>query len=314
MAYKYLLPLSAIILSCNPDGKKLYLLEELRVPVAQFWIKPSGAPTAEQMCRTFSGEIYCQQSPLRPAQAAGEKAYLTFVSIHTGTDAVKFELTRIKQLQNPLGGGRGPQQGVANQEIKPEKFGLNSLAPNAVTLNTLLQDSPLRVEQVGYELTLPTLQDLQNDFRTSGALPTYSFEYKAMVNEKSDRGSVSVYLLPSPAETAVWQSLSTLASPQAIEALKKQAVTNIPPSLGAISAAAEVSGEVNLEVANGTTADVDENAKKRVQWFVTQGELVNERSQKTLWKTKTPGPAGLFVMIRDLQGGVDFAFAKTVVK
>lgn len=305
--------------SCADSEKKLYLLEEVRTPVLQFYEQvETSAAEGRRGCIDLDvdgdavAEKWCQQFPLRPEATV----LLRLVGLSPPGAPVSASITSIRQFVNlPLGTSRGARLSAAtavnSKEVQPESLSLQE-RPN---LARTLVEEPLRLQEFYFTLKLPSVDDLFAGFEAGGSLPGYTVAYEATSpDHRNDAGAVSFFVLPDPEKSDLYDGLlnqggDARISPDVVEQIKKQARTNTPPEMSEVAAnAAAARKDKELEISFTLLGDPDEGAKQRVQWFVTNGELEAEASAKTKWIPKKSGNAGLIAMVRDLQGGVDFRF------
>ena len=57
-----------------------------------------------------------------------------------------------------------------------------------------------------------------------------------------------------------------------------------------------------------SAADPDSGAKRRVQWYLSRGELENQADSSTKLTFSGSEPLTAVGVVRDLQGGLDFAW------
>jgi hypothetical protein len=291
--------------SCGDRPKELSLLEEVRVPVAQFLQEVDAAQVGTRKgCEVLSdGKTYCQQYPLR----FGQRFLLRYVVISPLDQKPKFELTKM-ELLGVRRQGESVVSSVGQQKVPLDSLKLKKLDP----LSSALQEKGMRVEQVVYELEIPNLDSYVSQ---RAIAPSYLLSYKATVPGKpEDTGQVSFFVYPDANDNDTWNSLKNLAKQNGLDAtlldvLRRSAKTNTPPQVKELlpKSGEKVGGTIDLEITLGTDADKD--ARTRIQWFTTNGEISKKRAKETEWKSEGDGPLGAFVVVRDLQGGMDFKFA-----
>ena len=313
--------------SCGDRAKELYLVEETRVPAVQFWTE--SARTEGQNCTEFTDaansasavKTVCQQFPLRP----GKTGFVRFLVLAPAGETPEIEITKLTKFATAVGtsGGTGAGSlGAAGLSSSDVDVNLLQLKKSSVYSKVLLE-TPLRVEEVVMEFTVPGPTALVELFKDSGGLPGLNLIYVARAKKgRSDEGSLSFYILPDPkapaADVSSWESFQGVAPvaipPDLLARLKKSSATNLAPVLSSISPVegATVGQDSTLELQIAKN-DTDENAKSRVQWFVSKGEVKAQNSRKTEWQIKDAGKQFAVGIVRDLQGGVDYKFT-TVTK
>jgi hypothetical protein len=301
--------------SCGDELPPVSLLQDVRVAAAQFYVEeqtaaafPSVAEIAPQNCQVWTDtKSYCQQYPVRPAT----KTFIKFSIISPEAVTPTFVLGKFTQLKFSGGAGGSLLSSSTNTSSVPvTSF---SLVKNT-TLSRIVQTTPMRIEEVVYEFTPPTATDLLGDAidTNSLALPIFDVRYESQGKEL-ESGFVNFSVLPDASDAQFWNGITSSEQAQnniqAVNALRKQSKTNLPPRIGNLLPAASSSlGEkATLEFAI-LRLDTDENAKSRVQWYTTRGEFVNDGSTKSTWKSKDSGAIGVFAVVRDLQGGADTIF------
>lgn len=310
--------------SCADSEKELYLLEEVRTPVLQFYEQVDASVSEGRVgCIDLDvdddalAEKWCQQFPLRPEAAV----LVRMVGLSPPGGLISASITSIRQFVNlPLGVSRGARLSVANEvnstEVLPETLSFQARPKLA---RTLIED-PMRLQEFYFTMQLPTVDDLFAGFEAGGSLPGYTITYEATSpDHKNDRGAVSFIVLPDPAKSDIYDSLLNQAgdariSLEVVNQIREQARTNTPPEMSELMADASAARKDNeMEISFTLKGDPDDDSKQRVQWFITNGELEAEVSAKTKWIPKKSGDAGLIAVVRDLQGGVDFQFRTLTV-
>lgn len=302
---------------CADEEKKLYLIEEIRTPVLQVFQRDDARSDSDRGCESFDadadgvGEIWCQQFPMRPAV----DTLFRFVVMSPEGSPMQVSFETIRQFRN-LANIQGAEISAANtlnsSEVTLEEFGLRSLDHLAQTP----AETPLRIQEVYFSLTLPSTENFIAAFQESGSLPGYTMSYRVESDShRSDAGNFSFFVLPDPETSDIYDQVASQAgeeqniNPQTLEQIKRQARTNTPPELGDFTfpnSGVKKNKENKIEIAVGE--DADEDAKARLQWYTTAGELGPERSRKIKWKPDEAGQAAIFVTLRDLQGGLDFKY------
>jgi hypothetical protein len=307
-----------MVSGCGGDDSPFYVVDTLRSPVLQLLQKPTGAADGRAGCLRLptasagAEETWCQQFPVRPDQGL---LLRVVVLAPESTAAIKVVLTEMKQVRNPLASAQPARIGaLSERNAKPinlDVFAVQELEGLAKVVTT----APLRLEERFFSLTIPSAESLISELRESGSLPAYSLSYEASAEGvRTDRGFVSFVVLPEPGSPVIDALVDGSLggeplSPEARETLVSASRTNTPPQFlsivpdgGSLGAGSENSIEVALGV------DQDPDAKSRIQWFVTSGEMTGSVSSRPKWKPEKSGPGMAFAMVRDLQGGSDFLY------
>ena len=307
---------STLVLSlaaCGGQPKEIHELTKMRVPVAQFYAETTDQEAEKKVgCTKLSAEAnaktYCQQFPLR----FGKTFKLRFIAISPEGTAASLSVTKLKKILAVTQASAFASGGAT----KDTPLSDLQIAKDA-SLSRVLQEKPMRIEQIVYTLVTPSLDKALTE---SGSLPAYEVSYEGKATAKnpadsnSEQGYYSFYVLPDSSDTETWDQLKTRAAqaglPNAVlEAAKARAVSNVPPRITSLlpksgqKAASGTFLEINL-----AQTDKDPGAKTRIQWYTTTGKLGNQRARRTSWDVKS-GPAGAFVVVRDLQGGLDFSYS-----
>ncbi len=312
----------ALLSSCADDEKNIYLLEEVRTPVLQYLQRDTATTpdAARRGCLELdsdadgTAERWCEQFPLRPEA----EVLLRFVAISPEGGEMSLTVDSILQFSN-LGTAQGSRVSAAN-ETNSAAVDLTTFSYKEVpTLNKVLNEQSVRVQELYFSLTLPSVEDLFEGFQQSGALPGYTLRYTTKSTaHRDDAGAGTFFVLPDPDTSDVYDNAIANGgeniNPQVVEELKSQAKTNTPPAISDIAVdATSLKKEEENEVSVTLEADPDEGSKARLQWYVSNGDFTAESAAKTKWLPKNTGPAVLFVVARDLQGGIDFSWTSVVV-
>lgn len=306
---------------CADEDSSYTVVNTVRTPVLQFLQRPDSSQSNEARRGCISlktgnegaEETWCQQFPLRP----GKQAYIRFVLLAPASQTpLVLKITELSKLLNsslavPAARFRGGPAGPTTRSLDFAALELTE----QLSLAKVSSVAPLRFEERFYSIKIPDVEALLSDFRETADLPFFNLSYEtSAAGLRTDRGFVSFVALPAPGSPALESLLSGVVNgvvPDASqrEALIQAATTNTPPVFesffpdgGDVRAQAENSFEVTL------AADADPDAKSRVQWFVSSGEVSNPVSRRIKWNPKNAGSVAAFVMVRDLQGGSDFAF------
>ncbi len=316
------LGVSSLLATCGEEGSQLHELEGVRVPVAQFFLEGTPADVAKATkkagCETWADKkIYCQQYPVYTGIDA-RKFKLRFVSISPEGEVATVATGALKRFQVRLGSTNVQVNDVSTvlEGAERKAWGFTKDAANSRVLST----KGLRVEETVFDFRVPGLGELLD---TKNPSPVLALDYAATSSKggRTDEGFLTFFVYPDPADTAAWKTLTDLAAKQgiaddaALARLKAAAKRNTPPDLTGVSpkVGAATGKKLDLE-ATLLGSDPDAEAKTRLQWFTTRGKLGNERARKTSWDAEGSGPAGAFVVVRDLQGGQDYGFTTVDVK
>lgn len=303
------------LLSCRA-GRNFYVLEEIRVPAMQS-LQKLDSPAEGQHCFDLGGEKVCQQYPLRPAQ----KTTLRFLAIAPATaqpltlKVSKLQRAKLPQLINQNSDCNTILQAAAkvrNSEIALSALGLQDVQWS----RQVRQESPMRVEEHTLSFNTPTADLLLSEALTEGWLPLYTLEYEASIEGggyRTDRGAFTFTIVSAPQAggggSGAPQTDSARCLAQAFSG-SGTATTNTAPVIQGISPAqgSKVSGSpVDLSLSL-SAADPDSGAKRRVQWYLSRGELENQADASTKLTFAGSEPLTAVGVVRDLQGGLDFVW------
>lgn len=317
--------ISILSASCNP-GRKFYIIEEIRVPAMQILQKVEN-PSSEQHCFDLSGEKVCQQYPLRHAR----KSYFRMLALAPATSqpmSIKFtKLQRAQLVQLPNAEDlRNVVTQIQSDPNATEESCLAKLKENApltVFIDTPLeslglsegaaratvkQESPLRIEEHVAAFDTPERALLDAQLTATGQLPLYKIEYTATSGDlRADKGALTFAVVSEPqqGESVFSKCLSRFFLGNA------SASTNIAPYITALTPARDSRVDASplqlkLDLAG---LETDNNSKQRVQWYISRGELGNEKAASTELSFSGSEPLTAVGIVRDLQGGVDFAWS-----
>ncbi|NBO37903.1 hypothetical protein EBU99_04895 [bacterium] len=300
------IPLLVFSLSCRPS-KIFYVVEDIRVPAVQT-LQKFASPVSGQNCLTLAGETHCQQYPLRPAQ---KNALRFLVLAPPGAQPVTLQLTKLKrtQLVQPLPADAAcklindASLGQFDIEVPLATLGLSTTPAS----RTVVQETPIRIEEHVIAFDSPASEVLNGEFSQMGTLPLFKLEYVATSGAlTADTGVLTfpVVAQPTSSETPTQSCLSRLLTGNG------SPITNTPPSISALSPARGevVAGSpVTLQMTL-SGGDTDPSAKQRVQWYLSRGELDNQRAAKAELTFSGSEPLTAVGIVRDLQGGIDFAW------
>ena len=313
--------LLVMTLGCSDEDSPYYVVDTPRTPILQL-LQRSGVQASEaneEGCVTLlSGaagaqETWCQQFPLRP----GQDAMVRFVLLAPQQVAsLDLQVTQIAQLSNLNPAARASRLAVA-----PGGATATVLDPAVLALEPkpeltkVLLESPLRLEERYFSMRLPDAESLLAGVQERGALPAFSLDYEAKAEgRRTDKGFVTFVVLPEP-DSPVTQAIvdGSLGGqplpPEQRTLFLESAKSNVPPHFTGLTPDGGVlraQGENRLEL--NLAEDPDPEARSRIQWFVSSGEVTNAVSRRPKWKPKATGPVAAFAMVRDLQGGSDFVF------
>lgn len=303
------------LLSCRA-GRNFYVLEEIRVPAMQS-LQKLDTPAANQQCFELAGEQVCQQYPLRPAQ----KTTLRFLAIAPVSaqpltlKVSKLQRAKLPQLLNQNSDCNTILQTAAkvrNSEIALSALGLQDVQ----WTRQVKQESPMRIEEHTVSFNTPTAELLLSEALSEGWLPLYTLEYEATIEGSSyrtDRGAFTFTIVAAPQAggggSGAPQTDSARCLSQAFSG-SGTSTTNTAPVIQGISPAqgSKVAGSpVDLSLSL-SAADPDSGAKRRVQWYLSRGELENQADSSTKLTFSGSEPLTAVGVVRDLQGGLDFAW------
>lgn len=301
------------VLACVPSmlacqrGRNFEVIEELRIPALQV-LQVQDAPTDTNLCRQIADSTACQQYPLRFAK----KVYFRFLALApAGSEPISIRLTGLQRgrIAQPL-----PRTASCLDILNAEKtqeflpvplsqLGLAEAGPQG----EVQQESPLRVEEHTVTFTAPEQAAVEAEVSSSGDLPLYKLEYEATTaGLRADRGYFTFAFSPEVAASSsindkCWARLMTGNSPDA---------TNIAPQIASIEPAqgAVVDASPQNLTLNFKGVDTDADAKQRIQWYISRGELENKGAASTKLTFSGSEPLTAVGIVRDLQGGVDFAW------
>lgn len=317
--------ISILSASCNP-GRKFYIVEEIRVPAMQVLQKVEN-PASGQHCFDLSGEKVCQQYPLRHAS----QSYFRMLALAPATSqpmSIKFtKLQRAQLVQLPNAEDlRNVVTQIQSDPNATEESCLAKLKENApltVFIDTPLeslglsegaaratvkQESPLRIEEHVAGFVTPERAVLDAQLIATGQLPLYKIEYTATSGDlRADKGALTFAVVSEPqqGESVFSKCLARFFLGNA------SASTNIAPYITALTPARDSLVDnsplqLKLDLAG---LETDSNSKQRVQWYISRGELENEKAASTELSFSGSEPLTAVGIVRDLQGGVDFAWS-----
>ncbi|MEN9529355.1 MAG: hypothetical protein RI932_1228 [Pseudomonadota bacterium] len=325
-------PLTVLLLSCQP-GRKFYVLEEIRVPAMQI-LQKFDSVQAGRHCFELSGETVCQQYPLRPEN----KYYFRMLGLAPGgSQPLAIKLTRLQRAQLVQ---KSPEEDIRAaftriqsdpnlseeqclQELEKaisvqfvdapfELFGL-SIDPLP---SIVRQENPMRVEEHVVSFTTPQRATLEAEVLSAGKLPLFKIDYTATSGDlRADKGALTFAVV---AETQQGGGGATNFS-KCLSGFfigNSNSSTNTAPYITAITPTrgSEIAGspqELRLELAGLETSA---GAKQRVQWYLSRGELNNQRAATTELTFSGKEALTAVGIVRDLQGGVDFAWTTFTAK
>ena len=294
--------------SCGDNPKSLSLVEQVRVPVAQFFqeVNPDQAK-GRVGCETFlDNKTYCQQYPLR----FGTKALVRFVTISKTTQKPTLKITSLQKLSIR------PQEQSVVTSFSNDKVELSFLKVKAEeSFTQVLQEKGLRVQSFVYSLEIPSLDTFVSQRTT---VPAFNLNYLASAKgSPNDEGYLTFYVYPDSKDESTWAGLKEQAKKNGLDAsfldlIRTQSGTNTPPRIETLTPKSGVKQGAETELSLSLAGvDNDKGAKSRLQWFVSSGEINLQRAKAIKWKKRnTSEVGGVFVVVRDLQGGSDFRFAQ----
>jgi hypothetical protein len=325
---------SALLLSCQA-GRKFYVLEEIRVPAMQI-LQKFDSVQAGRHCFEFSGDTVCQQYPMRPEN----KYYFRMLGLApAGSQPLAIKFTRLQRAQlvqkSPTEDLRAAfariqsdpnlSEGQCLEELEKAislqfvDVSLDFLGLNADALAaSVKQENPMRVEEHFVSFTTPQRATLEAEVLSNGKLPLFKIDYSATSgNLRADKGALTFAVVGESLQggagggaTPFSKCLSGFflgnASPSTNTA---PYVTAITPTRG--SEVGVSPQELRLDLAGVETST---GSKQRVQWYISRGELTNQRASTTELTFSGSEALTAVGIVRDLQGGVDFAWTTFTAK
>ncbi|MEY4065514.1 MAG: hypothetical protein RIR26_1722 [Pseudomonadota bacterium] len=292
---------------CRPS-RNFYVIEEIRVPALQV-LQKVDTPPADGHCFEYAGESVCQQYPLRP----GKKYYLRMLALAPqGSQPAQLKFTRLQRAQLKTTLTRESSCESVVDALRRQQFvdvPLSSVGLDEAPMTAVVkQDSPMRVEEHSVSFTSPERDALDGGFFSSGFLPLFRLEYTATSGAlREDKGAFTFSIVPE-IQNSGFQDLPKCFAGALQGTLSP--VDNKPPVISQIAPATgqQVDGaSAPLEIKLSGN-DTDADAKQRIQWYVSRGELENQRAAATKLEFSGAEPLTAVGIVRDLQGGVDFAF------
>ncbi|NBX18643.1 MAG: hypothetical protein EBR09_14910 [Proteobacteria bacterium] len=306
------------LFSCRA-GRNFYVLEEIRVPALQSLQTVDALPEGRGDCFEHNGEKVCQQYPLRPAK----KAVFRFLAIAPSTTLpMTLRLTKLQRAKLPQVLSQDSDCAtiqMAAAKIRSTEVALASLGlQDAQWTRQLKQETPMHIEEHSISFTAPAAQTLLNEGLAEGWLPLFTLEYEASIQGSSfrtDRGAFTFTVVPEPQAGGNTDG-NTGGATDTARCLSRAfsgggtAQSNTAPYIKSITpaAASKVSGSKTDLLMTLSDADPDTDAKRRVQWYVSRGELDNQRDATTSLTFSGTEPLTALGIVRDLQGGLDFAW------
>jgi hypothetical protein len=312
---------AASLTSCRA-GRNFYVLEEIRVPGMQVLQKVNAgiSPAAGQHCFELNGEPVCQQYPLRPS----ESMVFRFLAIAPATPLpMTLSVTKLRRAKLPqtltqesdCQTIRSAVARVKNEDVPLSTLGLTESS----WTRQLKQETPMHIEEHLLSFKNPSAQTLLTDAQADGWLPLFTLDYEAKVEGgsfRSDRGSFTFLIASAPQNNAGTDGGSGSANSDSARCLAEafagnnRLTSNTPPFIKSISPAlaAKVSGSpLDLQLTL-SDADPDDGARRRVQWYLSRGEIENQRAATSRLTFSGAEPLTAVGVVRDLQGGLDFAW------
>lgn len=312
-----LLVVGALALTSCRAGRNFYVLEEIRVPALQSLQKVDAAIDG-QHCFDLNGEKVCQQYPLRPA----EKIHFRFLALAPSTTApmtmsvAKLKRAKLPQLLDANSDCEAILKAAAkiqNVEVPVSTLGLSE----ASWRRELKQETPMHIEEHVLTFNTPAFETLLNEALVAGWLPLFTLEYDAKIEGdvfRADRGAFTFVIASAPQGNAgggtnggTSDSARCLAKAFAGNGTT---TTNTAPFIKSMSPAAgskAIGSPFDLQMTL-SDADPDDGAKRRVQWYLSRGELENQRAASTRLTFSGSEPLTAVGVVRDLQGGLDFSW------
>lgn len=318
-------PAIVVVVSACQPGRNFYVLEEIRVPAMQVLQKVDAAVEGKH-CFSFSGETVCQQYPLRP----GQKFHFRMLALAPGgSQPIKIKFTKLKRSKLTVPFDQLNSTSVSCDALLTEvDVPLNTLGlPDDFLQSSVKQETPMRVEEQSVSFTLPEKSVFDSELLSSSLLPLYRIEYEATSGSlRTDKGSLTFPVFAEAQSTgsnppnsgtssnasgclgAVLGSLSTASSNTNTPAVAPS-IASVTPAMNEVVAGSPLNLQMNL-----TQTATSSTARRRIQWYITRGELENQRAASTELKFSGSEPLTAVGIVRDLQGGVDFAWTTFTAK
>ena len=312
-----LLVVGALALTSCRAGRNFYVLEEIRVPALQALQKVDAAIEGLH-CFDLNGETVCQQYPLRPSQ----KVLFRFLALAPATTVpMSLTVTKLKRAKLPqiLGANSDCETilkaaaKIQNVEVPLSTLGLTE----ASWRRELKQETPMHIEEHMLTFNTPATDSLLNDALVSGWLPLFTLEYDAKVQGdvfRSDQGAFTFVIAAAPQGNGA--GAGNAGGSDSARCLAKAfagngtTTTNTAPFIKSISptqGSKAIGSPFDLQLTL-SDADPDEGAKRRVQWYLSRGEVENQRAASTKLTFSGSEPLTAVGIVRDLQGGLDFSW------
>jgi hypothetical protein len=178
----------------------------------------------------------------------------------------------------------------------------------------------MRIEEHITSFAAPSQANVDTELSTSGYLPLFQVEYEATSGSlRPDRGFFTfAFVAELPESANINQKclayLYTGTAPSSLSAALSGAnpdVTNKAPQISGLSPAqgSVVSGSPQDLKLDFERPDPDPDAKQRIQWYISRGELENKGAASTKLTFEGSEPLTAVGIVRDLQGGVDFVWS-----
>jgi hypothetical protein len=306
-------------LSCRA-GRNFYVLEEIRVPALQSLQTVDAFPEGRSDCFEHNGEKVCQQYPLRPSK----KAVFRFLAIAPATtSAMTLKFTKLQRAKLPqiltqdsdCATIQKAAAKIRNADVSLAVLGLQ----DAQWTRQVKQETPMHIEEHTISFNTPAAQTLLNEGLAEGWLPLFTLEYEATIagsGYRTDRGAFTFTIVSEP-QVGAGTGGNTGGAGDSARCLSQafsgsgSALSNTPPYIKSISPAqaSKVAGSpLDLQMTL-SDADPDAGSKRRVQWYISRGELENQRDATTKLTFSGAEPLTALGIVRDLQGGLDFAWS-----
>lgn len=312
--------ISSLVLVCCQPGRNYYVLEELRVPALQVLQQYDGQ-NDQNRCFEINGENLCQQYPLRFDKNVAFK----FLAIAPDqSEPVTLRITRLQRakLAQPLSATAGCLEILnavrtrAFVDVPLTQLGLS----DGAIVASVKQESPMRVEEHLASFRAPSKSDVESELASSGFLPLFQIDYEATSGTlRPDQGYFTFAFVSELPTTATNDEkcrgyLFTGTAPSSLsDALSGSSpgVTNKAPQISALSPAqgSVVNGSPQELKLDFVRPDTDPDAKQRIQWYISRGELENKGAASTKLTFTGGEPLTAVGIVRDLQGGVDFVWS-----
>ena len=317
---------ASAFISCSDKPTPYYVVDKIRTPTAQVYSQTPTPPSSTQGCVAGSTVFYnadtstwCQQYPVRPAGTlnAATSVKLRFLVLAPAGSTVTLTPTSLNIfdlglfLGSPGNGARGINPSTPTTEIPLSDFSFSLDS----TLSTTAQTTPMQIQTVVFNFTPPNLNALIAYAQVHNFFPGFVLSYSSSSPTQNyiDNGYFTFYLLPDPADTASWTTLtsgvSSFVSGAVLAQAKALSTLNIPIQISSVSPANSnaVAAQSDNNISAALTYNPSPFSFSPVQWYVSAGTINNDRAMSTSWNPNQGGGVSSVFVARDLLGGMDFS-------